>query len=188
MLPWKRCLEAVLHGEVLGLLNAISTPERERDYLVSAPIYETRLLYLWSKRQRPEGLRLRSQAELAALRIGGVHGYSYSQLDATEQARMVRAPNYGSLMQMLHLGRVDVALVNEGVMLGHAALGSREFGDESAFGHAPLEDRQPSRFHIMFTRAKPEGAALHALFKTELAQLAKSGELARLRAQFLKGG
>jgi len=188
MLPWKRCLEAVRHGEILGLLNAIRTPERDRDYLMSAVIYETRLLYLWSKRQHPDGLKLRNQVELAALRVGGVHGYSYSQLDAAEQARMVRAPNYASLMQMLHLGRVDVALVNEGVMLGHAALGNREFGDESAFGHAPLEDRQASRFHLMFTRARPEGAAMQELFNTELALLTKSGELARLRAQFLRGG
>ena len=188
MLPWKRCLEAVRHGEILGLLNAISTPERERDYLLSSVIYETRLLYLWSKRQRPEGLKLRSQSELAALRTGGVHGYSYSQLDAAEQARIVRAPNYGSLMQMLHLGRVDVALVNEGVMLGHALLGKREFGNEAELGYAPLEDRQPSRFYLMFTRARPEGAAMQALVNAELALLARTGELAKLRAQFLRGG
>ena len=29
MLPWKRCVEAVRHGEVLGFLNAIVTPERK---------------------------------------------------------------------------------------------------------------------------------------------------------------
>ncbi|MBH9579300.1 substrate-binding periplasmic protein [Inhella proteolytica] len=185
MLPWKRCVEAVRHGEILGFLNAIVTPERKVDFLISDLLYETRLLALWSRQQHPNGLRVNSQADLATLRIGGVHGYSYSQLSEAEQARLQRAPHYESLVQMLHRGRVDVALVNEGVMLGHAALGSPAFAASASLGQVALQDRQPSRFHLMFTRAKPEGARLQALVNEELAALQRSGELAKLRAQFL---
>ncbi len=187
MLPWKRCVEAVRHGEVLGFLNAIVTPERKVDFLISDLLYETRLLALWSRDQHPEGLRLQTQADLAVLRIGGLHGYSYSQLSEAEQARLQRAPHYESLMQMLHRGRVDVALVNEGVMLGYAALGSPAFAASANLGQVALQDRQPSRFHLMFTRAKPEGERLQVLVNEELAALQRSGELARLRAQFLAG-
>lgn len=186
MLPWKRCLEAVRSGEALLLLNAIRTPERERDYWLSTPIYETRLLYLWSKRQRPEGLTLRTQAELAPLRIGGVQGYSYSQLDLIPESRLVRAPNYRSLLQMLHLGRVDVALVNEGVMLGHAALGNAAFSGDTELGIGALEDRAPSRFYMMATRARPEGQALMGAINQELEAMARQGELAKLREGFLQ--
>jgi len=185
MLPWKRCVEAVRHGEILGFLNAIVTAERKVDFLISEPLYETRLLALWSRQQHPQGLRLTSQSDLAALRIGGVHGYSYSQLAEAEQARLQRAPHYESLVQMLHRGRIDVALVNEGVMLGHAALGSPAFAASAALGQTVLQDRLPSRFHLMFTRARPEGARLQALVNEELEALQRSGELARLRAQFL---
>jgi len=182
MLPWKRCVEMVRSGVITAMLNAISTPERERDFLVSDVLYETRLLYLWSRRQKPGGVRIQNQADLAALRVGGVHGYSYSQLDLINQNALVRAPNYSSLVQMLHRDRIDVALINEGVMLGHAALNLAEFANESDVGHAALEDRAPSRFHIMFTRAHPEGERLHALVNAELALMARSGELAKLRA------
>lgn len=187
MLPWKRCVEAVRYGEMLGFLNAIVTPERKADFLISDLLYETRLLALWSRQQHPNGLRVHSQADLAALRIGGVHGYSYSQLSEAEQARLQRAPHYESLVQMLHRGRVDVALVNEGVMLGHAALGSPAFAASASLGQTALQDRQPSRFHLMFTRARPEGERLQALVNEELAALQRSGELAKLRAQFLGG-
>lgn len=186
LLPWKRCLEAVRTGESLLLLNAIRTAERERDYWLSTPIYETRLLYVWSKRQRPDGLALRTQAELATLRIGAVQGYSYSQLDLIPEASLVRAPNYRSLLQMLHLGRVDVALVNEGVMLGHAALGNAAFSGDAELGIGALEDRAPSRFFMMATRARPEGQALMALINQELDAMGRQGELAKLRDGFLQ--
>jgi len=186
MLPWKRCLEAVRTGEVLLLLNAIRTPERERDYWLSAPIYDTRLLVLWSHRTRPEGLALRTQADLLPLRIGALQGYSYSQLDLVPDGRLVRAPNYHSLLQMLHLGRVDVALVNEGVMLGHAALGNPAFSGDKDLRIGALSDREPSRFYMMATRAKPEGKALIALINQELDALDRQGELNRLRDVFLR--
>jgi polar amino acid transport system substrate-binding protein len=185
LLPWKRCLEAVRQGEILMLLNSISTPERERDYWISPVLYESQLLVLWSSRQHPEGLVARKQAELVKLRIGGLHGYSYSQLGPIDESKLIRAPNYQSLLQMLHLGRVDVALVNEAVMLGHAALGHRELGDADALRWRVLEDRQPSRFHVMTTRARPEGLALQQAVAAELPLLERSGELARLRQQFL---
>lgn len=185
LLPWKRCLEAVRQGEILMLLNSIRTPERERDYWISSVLYETQLLVLWSTRQHPQGKAVRNQAELARLRIGGLHGYSYSQLDQIDMASLVRAPNYQSLVQMLHLGRVDVALVNEAVMQGHAALGHRELANAAELDWSVLEDRQPSRFYVMTTRARPEGRALQQAIDAELPLLERSGELARLRLQFL---
>lgn len=184
LLPWRRCLDAVRSGEMQLLLNGIRTPQREREYWISEPIYETRLLYLWSEPRHPQGPPL-SGADLSRLRIGGLHGYSYSQLDEATQERLLRAPNYASLLQMLHLGRVDIALVNEAVMLGHAALGHAELGDPKRLGHAPLPDRPPSRFHLMATRIGLQGHALIELINRELPRLERSGELARLRAQFL---
>lgn len=186
LLPWKRCVEAVRQGELQLLMNAIRTPERDRDFWVSNAIYESELLALWSLKRHPQGLKLRRQADLGGLRLGGLHGYSYSQLDEQRQAEMLRAPNYASLLQMLHLGRVDVALVNEAIMLGHAALGHRELGDEAGLGQARFEDRAPSRFHLMATRASPLGRALQQAIDEELLLLERSGELARLREHFLQ--
>lgn len=186
MLPWKRCVEAVRQGELQLLLNAIRTPERERDFWISSTIYETELLALWSSRRHPEGLGLRQQADLATWRVGGLHGYSYSQLPMAIQADMLRAPNYRSLLQMLQLGRIDVALVNEAVLLGHAVLGLGELADEQALGRSRFADREPSRFHFMATRATPTGRLLQQAIDAELPLMERSGELAALRARFLR--
>jgi polar amino acid transport system substrate-binding protein len=186
MLPWKRCLESVRSGETLLLLNAIATPERRENYWLSSSIYETRLLALWSRSRHPDGLALPSQADLLPLRIGGLQGYSYSQLDQIPESRLIRAPNYDSLLQMLHLGRVDVALVNEGVMLGYAALGNPGFSRSSDLGVSALEYRAPSSFYMMATKARAEGRALMDLINQELELMSRSGELTRLRETYLQ--
>lgn len=185
MLPWKRCQAAVQSGEMAGLLNAILTEERGRDFLISPVIYETRLLLLGRSERFPQGLDLERQTELLKLRVGGLHGYSYSQLDAIAPERLERAPNYGSLLHMLRIGRVDVALINEGVLHGLQALNQlpKHWDDGLVIG--TLADRQPSRFHMMFSRQHPQGALLREAVTAELAAMHKDGSLARLRAQWL---
>lgn len=185
MLPWKRCLAAVLSGEMAGLLNAILTEERGRDFLISPVIYETRLLLLGRSERFPQGLDLERQTELLKLRVGGLHGYSYSQLDAIAPERLERAPNYGSLLHMLRIGRVDVALINEGVLLGLQALNQLPKHWDEGLVVGTLADRQPSRFHMMFSRQHAQGALLREAVTTELAAMHKDGSLARLRAQWL---
>lgn len=183
MLPWKRCVEMVRSGVITAMLNAISTPERERDFLVSDVLYETRLLYLWSRRQKPGGVRIQNQADLAALRVGGVHGYSYSQLDLINQNALVRAPNYGSLVQMLHRDRIDVLLVGEEVFQSLSSLGGYDFAGDTELGRAPLPVREPNRFHMLFSRKNPRGAELQALVNREIEALQRSGELRALLAR-----
>lgn len=184
MLPWKRCVEMVRSGVITAMLNAISNPERERDFLVSDVLYETRLLYLWSRRQKPGGVRIQNQADLAALRVGGVHGYSYSQLDLINQNALVRAPNYGSLVQMLHRDRIDTVLVAEEVLRAHAASGQTSLWDDPELGRAQLPGALPTRFHMLFTRQGPQGALLHRLVSEEMERMLRSGELQRMRALY----
>lgn len=185
LLPWKRCLEDVRAGTQAIALSAIATPERQRDYLMSLPIYETQLMYLWSKQRHPAGFKVVQRADLHSLRVGGIQGYSYGQLDARESASLTRARSYDSLVQMLHLDRLDIVLVSEAVLLGHAALGNAPWLDDAALGRAPVGGRPPSPFHLLFSRQDPRGAQLHQAFDEEIARMTRNGELAKLRQSYV---
>ncbi len=187
LLPWARCLLEVRRGQNYQmLLNATRNPERERDFLISAPIYSTRTYYLWSQRVHPQGLQVRGQEDLKRYRLGGVHGYTYSQLDQIDMASLQRAPNYASLVQMLHLGRIDVIVVGEEVLHGLAGLPGYELARDRELGRAPLAVQRPNTFHMMISRQHPLGPALHAALQAELARLARSGELQQLLARHLQ--
>jgi ABC-type amino acid transport substrate-binding protein len=87
---------------------------------------------------------------------------------------------------MLHLGRVDVGLINEGVLQGLVQRGHAGFADTERYGVAPLSDHQPSRFHLLFTRTRPEGRLLQQRFDAEWARMQKNGEAQRLRERYLR--
>jgi polar amino acid transport system substrate-binding protein len=187
LLPWARCLQEVRRGlDYQLLLNATRNPERARDFLITTPIYSTRTHYFWSRRVHPQGLQVRGQADLKRYRLGGVHGYTYSQLDQIDMRTLQRAPNYASLVQMLHLDRIDVIVVGEEVFHGLAGLPGYELAQDPDLGRAPLAVERPNHFHMMISREHPLGPVLHAALQTGLAELARSGELDSLRAKYLK--
>lgn len=187
LLPWARCLQEVRRGQDYQLLlNATRNPERERDFLISSPTYSTRTYYFWSKRVHPQGLQVRGQADLKRYRLGGVHGYTYSQLDQIDMASLQRAPNYASLVRMLHLDRIDVIVVGEEVFHGLAGLPGYELAQDPDLGRAPLAVGRPNAFHMMVSRQHPLGPALHAALERQLAALQRSGELQQMLARHLQ--
>ncbi|MBB5205815.1 polar amino acid transport system substrate-binding protein [Inhella inkyongensis] len=187
LLPWVRCLQEVQRGQDYQLLlNATRNPERERAFLITEPTYSTRTYYFWSRRVHPQGLKVRTQADLKRYRIGGVRGYTYSQLDQIDMASLQRGPNYASLVQMLHLDRIDVIVVGEEVFHGLAGLPGYELAQDPDLGRAPLVVERPNRFHMMVSRQHPLGPALHAALQGGLAELNRSGELQRLRDRHLR--
>lgn len=187
LLPWNRCLQAVQEGRSFQLLlNATRNPQREVDFLITQPTYSTRTFYFWSKRTHPQGIAVASQSDLKRYRLGGVLGYTYSQLDEVDMTTLERAPNYSSLVHMLHLGRVDVIVVGEEVFHGLSGLPGYELAADRDLGRAPLPIKRPNAFHFLITRHHPLSEALHAALNAQLIAMAKSGELQALRAQHLR--
>lgn len=186
LLPWRRCLQEVKRGQDFQmLLNATRNPERERDFFITSPTYSTRTYFFWSRRVHPQGLQVRGQEDLKRYRLGGVHGYTYSQLDQIDMASLQRAPNYASLVQMLHLNRIDVIVVGEEVFHGLTGLPGYELAQDPDLGRAPLPIEKPNAFHMMVSRQHPLGPALYTALQRELNQLRRSGELDRLLARHL---
>ncbi|MBB5204708.1 polar amino acid transport system substrate-binding protein [Inhella inkyongensis] len=186
LLPWRRCLEEVRQGQrFVMLLNAARTPQRERDYWLSEPYYETRTHYLWSLRTHPKGLDLRSAEDLRPLRMGAVAGYESLNLDRWGLTVHSRAPNFVSLIQMLHRDRIDSVLVAEEMFrLGPDGRVQPPW-DDAELGHAALPGALTTPFHMLFSRRNPQGEALRALVNHELSSLRRSGELQRLLKAYL---
>lgn len=186
LLPWKRCLREVSEGtHYQMLLNAAATPEREAEYLLSQPYHQTHSYYFYLKQRFPDGLKLKGSSELQAYTLGGVRGYAYPALPASTREQMLRTGNYSSLFRMLQLGRVDLLVEDFEAMQGLARAGAIELPGNPAIAYAPLPGVAPSVYHLMFTRQRPAGAALQALFNSELQQMQASGELDRRLARYL---
>ena len=186
LLPWRRCLDEVRHGRrFVMLLNAARTAQREHDYWLSEPYYETRTHYLWSLRTRPKGLDLRSAEDLRLLRMGAVAGYESLNLERFGMAVHSRAPSFASLIQMLHRDRIDSVLVAEEMFRVDARGRLQPPWSDPELGHAPLPGAITTPFHMLFSRQHPQGEALRALVDQELAAMRRSGELQRMLRVYL---
>ncbi|MBH9552006.1 substrate-binding periplasmic protein [Inhella gelatinilytica] len=181
LLPWNRCLALVRSGEHFHmLLNALPTPERERNFLFSDVVHEIHTDVLWSRRVHPQGLKLKRAEDLRPYRMGGNLGYTYPTLQRLNIPLSAEAPHPGSLVQMMHRNRIDAVLVAREVMPTLRDLEGRPLRDDPDLGQAPMPEAEVSRFRMMFTRATPLGAALQADVNAGLARLRASGDLSRI--------
>lgn len=186
LLPWQRCLREVAEGQRFQmLLNAAATPEREQQYLLSLPYHQTHSHIFFLSSRFAQGFKPVGAAELQRYTLGGVRGYAYPQLSAAQRESMLRTGNYAALLRMLRLGRVDLLVEDVEPLLGMARLGLVELPGDPAVGHVPLAGSPATSYHMLFTRQRPQGAALQALFNAELREMQASGELARRLARYL---
>ena len=185
LLPWKRCLMEVKEGtRYQMLLNAAATPERERDYLLSLPYHQTHSYVFFDRKRYPQGLNLKSADDLQPYLLGGIRGYAYPMLSATQRDAMLRTGSYVSLFRMLQLGRVEVLVEDHEAVRGLERTGVLPSLEAAGIAALPLPGTPPLQYHMMFSR-DTRGAALRQLVNEELAKLQQSGELQSLQQRHL---
>ncbi|WP_137938161.1 transporter substrate-binding domain-containing protein [Chitinivorax sp. B] len=187
LLPWKRCLSEVKQGtRYQMILNATSNPERLQQYHLSIPYFRTHYYYFYSKNYFPDGLDVKAQSDLNKYAIGGVQGYSYSNLSEIDKESMIRTHNYVTLVNMLHRGRVQVFAEDIEILAGLTQIGVYDFMGDPALGRAPLPGVADNTFHMMFTKQELIGEMLKYVVDQEIVNMEKSGELSSIIKKYMK--
>jgi polar amino acid transport system substrate-binding protein len=184
LLPWKRVMTYLdAGGDYLCALNATWSPEREQNYLLSRPYYETTAHYFYSKKRYPHGLPIRQISDLRNYKAGGMLGYNYSHYGMEPGQVDDNAKNLTQLMAKLHAGRIDVALENIENVVGYCLTVSDVLAD-GTIGYAPVPGIEPVKFHMLFPKS-PSGAELKRIIDEGIEQMEASGELERLLRKYV---
>lgn len=112
-LPWKRSLHYVEEGKIWGAFPFVITPEREKIYTFSDPLYNVDVkFFYYSPDSTAPAIHYDTYSDLKPYRIGGIIGYYY--VDALRKAgldlELVSSETQN--MQRLALGRVDLIPMN----------------------------------------------------------------------------
>ncbi|MGZ3181158.1 MAG: substrate-binding periplasmic protein [Telluria sp.] len=183
MIPWQRCLAVARLGKRYQLtLNMSWSVERERDFLFSKPYYSTTTYYYYSRKHYPQGLDVKSGADLHRYRLCGVRGYNYAGYGLRPGEVDQGASDFGSMIAKLHLGRCAAFVEKNEVMLGYAAIGKDYLADPD-IGLAPVPGMPPGLFHLGVPKAFPQADALLKLLDAELVKMQDNG---RLHALWMK--
>ena len=119
LIPWKRALLEVEHGQSDGIAILLKTSERERYMAYSVPLV-TGYQLVWSiADDGGQPFEWAQISDLHGKRLGVVEGYSYGEaMDAAFASgaiTAVRGPTQEHLFTMLAAGRVDLVMANDAV-------------------------------------------------------------------------
>lgn len=179
-LPWRRGYVEAASGDVFGTFPYIRTPERERQFLFSAPLLEvTNRVFV----RRDAQLSFERVEDLSGARgcmmLGGAHPRALQALIDAGRITVEAPDSLASCFRMLQAGRVDFVSINEWV----APYAARE-----ALGHEdmvrpigpPIEVLTQ---HLIVARSLPGAQVFIAQFDAALAKLRHSGDIEAIVAR-----
>lgn len=181
LLPWVRCLREVESGQMYQMaLNASHSAERERQFLLSLPYYDTTHAYFYSRRRFPQGLSIRSPKDLAKHEVCGVHGYNYSAYGLRDEQVDRGALNFSRVIAKLLADRCEVGVEKlEAVQAGRHDGQPLLANPDIAF--APIPGMPKAEFHMLVSRRHPQGQALLDMLNRGIRDLRATGQLKALR-------
>ncbi|WP_027468482.1 substrate-binding periplasmic protein [Deefgea rivuli] len=177
--PWKRSLEEARAGKVAGTLLWTSNADRQKDFLISQPVYSSRTV-LFFHRDRP--LLWQYPEDLKGGRFGITNGYSYGKIwEALLNSRVLIGDQANTDTQnfaKLLAKRIDGFPCEEVVgidllrhQLGPAALQKINISPKTVH-EEPL--------YLLISRKTPGAEALMQRFNRGLTKMHGSGELAEI--------
>lgn len=187
LLPWERCLQSVRRGDYQMALNGSYSEQRDHDFLLTRPYYSTHSAYFYSRRQHPGGIAIATLSDLKHYRVCGLHGYNYRTYGLGPGDVDDGAIHFPQLLAKLRANHCDLFIEKREVMAGFALTDPQmhELMSGDWLGFAPLSDVPATGFHMMVSRAIPNGEALRQLLNQALDALDKQGDLARLEKHYL---
>lgn len=177
--PWRRGYEETLRGRFDATFPYVKTPERERDFLYSDPLFTVRPVVFMPAERR---FAYTGPADLQGRRLCVGLGYAPPEVlqRMIEAGRLERvtAPSIAACPGLLAAGRADFFV--QDLRIGTAIIA--RVGLTQTILPVSEPPFATSEIHFIVPRRRPDAAALIARFNAALAQLRTSGEYDRLLA------
>jgi polar amino acid transport system substrate-binding protein len=174
--PWKRALEEARSGRVAGTLLWSSNADRQKDFLISLPVYRSKTM-LFFNRNRP--LDWQQLSDLKGKNIGVTNGYSYGEnLNSLINDRTLFADQANTDAQnfaKLLANRIDAFPCEE--IIGMHIIRSQLDAEALQQINISAKPVHEEPMYLLISRRYPNAEQLMRLFNAGLAQMKRSGEL-----------
>jgi len=185
--PWKRGYEAMLHGEFEGSVAWRRSPERERLFYFSDPIFSDKTVFFYRK-----GLTFDWEMieDVGHLIIGGTEGYLLTEelapiIKKNKGGKLELAANDTANFNKLIRGRIDIFACSESV--GRYLLQTQFKPDEAVMVEIHPRQVHTGNLHLIIPKTHPKGEALIRKFNEGLIKLRQSGRYDLLLRQSNRG-
>ncbi len=181
--PWVRCLTEVTRADGADIvMSFLRNPEREKQFLFSRTYASLTPAYIYLAR-RYATPPVRSLGDLAQLKVCALRGASTAYTKLPAAAVDSGSSGYASLIGKLNLEHCDVVVDMQEVLLGHQKLGVIPL-DANLHSIALLPQTEPSALYFGVSKVNPRAAKLVERMDRGIADLQRSGALAKLLATY----
>lgn len=173
-LPWKRALQDATHDPYLGSSGWLWTPEREKDFLFSRPLFSSSRVFFHRKDypfdwNTPEDLK----DQRIAVTLGSEDEFSLKEVVVRGKGEIDVAQTYRSGLKKLLAGRVDVYACNREVGLHILRNEFEQYEARLLTFH--LKSIFEETNHLLISRRLDNAEELMERFNEGLARLRESG-------------
>jgi polar amino acid transport system substrate-binding protein len=112
LLPWARCLANVAGQQVQVAINVDKGDAEANGLLVSKPFFTMHHVYFYSRKARPEGIKLRTVDDIHHYRVCGLSGYRFESFGIRTDDVDRGTVGYEELIAKLHIGRCDLFIAS----------------------------------------------------------------------------
>jgi polar amino acid transport system substrate-binding protein len=173
ILPWKRCEYRVETGQSHMIIDLSINPEREKKYLISAPLYELKHAFYYKKARYPDGPEIRTVEDVNMFSVGAILGYNLDIYKFDISKVDSGAVTIDRLLKKLRLRYIDLAIGYIEIYQGLAAIGQI---DLTGLDYIEIPETPSKQYYVMFTRKKGKGGKqLLKMFNHGLEQLKSEG-------------
>lgn len=180
--PWKRCLSEGMVGDVSIVMDAAKNAEREKNYLLTEPIYSLTPIVFFGKTKGqlyPEKL---NASELQSLRACGQKGYTYTNFGFDNSRVELVSEALPHVLDLAVLERCDIGLARKEVFLYEL----NTYDNARKLDYRPLENASKEAFYWMINRQLDYAPELKQLIDREVSELYRSGKAQELLSKYFK--
>ncbi|MGL6040514.1 MAG: substrate-binding periplasmic protein, partial [Deefgea sp.] len=183
--PWKRCVNMGAAGMADIVVNVPTAQIDPKPFLISEPFAQMHSVFYTTKNRFPKNFTIKDLEELKSYAVCGMLGDEYDSYGIQTQFVDTGAKTLAALINKTELGRCDLFIEKREVMAARAANDPELKKSILRFVERPLPEEEPLGLHFAISRRTPNAAALLAQINRSIAELKKTGQIARWQANYL---
>jgi polar amino acid transport system substrate-binding protein len=183
--PWKRAEDEVRQGNAFAAFPYAVSPERQKEFDFSDPLYTVKGKFFYNKKYNPNGLTFEKLEDLRGYKVGGLLGSWYQEAFEEAGLQVEYVSSSEQNVEKLVRGRIDL-MIEEENSVWHLI---RELYPDEVSQFATLEKplEQPgvvNDLSLMVSRSYPESAKILEQFNTGLAAIRANGTYRKILERY----
>lgn len=174
---WNRCIKMVedfaINPKYEVFINGARTPDREKRFFITDPIYTTHQGVFYLTKKFPTGPEVNFPNDLKNFKICGVRGNDYSLVGLSKNDFFTTGKTIEQVLIMLSVGRCEIVVSSLEPVYGSILVGNSMIPDDVS--SIPIPNSNNPEFSIFISKGSPRGKDLQEKFNQAIAALKVNG-------------